>query len=86
MQLKGDVTARAPRKKVWDFLTDSNQIGLCVPGVEKIETIEPLKKYPGVVSMGLGLVRARLRWTEKSLALSQAAVWRTQSLKLELHR
>ena len=59
MLLKGDITIRAPRKKVWDFLTDPNQIGQCVPGVEKIETIEPLKKYRGVVSVGLGSVKAR---------------------------
>lgn len=59
MQLKGDVTIKAPRKKVWDFLTDPNQIGQCAPGVEKIETIEPLKKYRGIVSVGLGSVKAR---------------------------
>ena len=59
MLLKGEVTIRAARKKVWDFLTDPNQIGQCVPGVEKIETVEPLKKYRGVVSVGLGSVKAR---------------------------
>jgi len=30
-----------------------------VPGVEKIETIEPLKLYRGTVSVGLGSVKAR---------------------------
>jgi len=59
MLLKGDVAIRAPRKRVWDFLTDPNQIGQCVPGVEKIEIIEPDKKYRGVVSVGLGGVKAR---------------------------
>ena len=59
MQLKGNVTIRAPRKKVWDFMTDPNQIGQCAPGVEKIEMIEPLKKYKGVVSVGFGAVKAR---------------------------
>ena len=59
MNLKGDVSIRAPRKKVWDFMTDPNQIGQCVPGVEKIETIEPLKLYRGTVSVGLGSVKAR---------------------------
>jgi uncharacterized protein len=59
MFLKGDVTIKAPRKKLWDFLTDPNQIGQCVPGVEKIETIEEMKKYHGVVSVGLGSVKAR---------------------------
>ena len=59
MQLKGDVTIRAPRKKVWDFLTDPAQIAQCVPGVEKVEEIEPLKRYRGIVSIGFGAVKAR---------------------------
>lgn len=59
MNLSGDVTIQAPRKKVWDFMTDPNQIGQCVPGVEKIETIEEMKRYHGVVSVGLGSVKAR---------------------------
>ena len=54
MLLKGDVTIRASRKKEWDFLTDPSQIGPCAPGVEKIETIEPDKKYRGIMSVGLG--------------------------------
>lgn len=59
MQLKGSVTIQAPRKKVWDFMTDPTQIGQCVPGVEKIEILEELKKYRGIVSVGLGSVKAR---------------------------
>ena len=59
MQLKGDVTIRAPRKQVWDFMTDPEQIGQCVPGVEKIEVLEPLKRYAGIVSVGFGAVKAR---------------------------
>jgi len=59
MLLKGEVTINAPRKKVWDFMTDPNQIGQCVPGVETIETVEELKKYRGVVTVGLGSVKAR---------------------------
>lgn len=59
MRLKGEVIIRAPRQKVWDFLTDPNQIGQCAPGVEKIETIEDMKKYRGIISVGLGSVKAR---------------------------
>jgi len=59
MQLKGEVTIRAPRKQVWDFMTDPNQIGQCAPGVEKIEMIEPMKRYRGTVSVGFGAVKAR---------------------------
>jgi len=71
MLLKGDVTIRAPRRKVWDFLTDPNQIGQCVPGVEKIETIEELKKYRGIVSVGLGSVKARFSGDVEILELDE---------------
>ena len=71
MLLKGDVTIKAPRKKVWDFLTDPNQIGQCVPGVEKIETIEEMKKYHGVVSVGLGSVKARFSGNVEVLELDE---------------
>ena len=59
MLLKGELTIHAPRKPVWDFLTDPSQVGQCVPGVERIEVVEPDKLYRGVVSVGLGTVKAR---------------------------
>jgi carbon monoxide dehydrogenase subunit G len=65
------LTINAPRKKVWDFLTDPNQIGPCMPGVEKIETIEELKKYRGVVSVGLGSVKARFSGDVEILELDE---------------
>lgn len=71
MQLKGDVTIKAPRKKVWDFMTDPNQIGQCAPGVEKIEMIEPLKRYRGIVSVGFGAVRARFSGEVEILELEE---------------
>ncbi len=71
MLLKGDVTIHAPRKKVWDFLTDPNQIGPCAPGVEKIETIEPDKKYRGVMSVGLGSVKAKFNGDVEIIELNE---------------
>ena len=71
MQLKGDVTIRAPRKRVWDFMTDPEQIGQCAPGVEKIEVIEPLKRYRGVVSVGFGAVKARFSGEVEILELDE---------------
>jgi len=71
MVLKGNVAIRAPRKKVWDFLTDPNQIGQCVPGVEKIEIVEPNKKYRGIVSIGLGGVKARFNGDVDVLELNE---------------
>lgn len=71
MQLKGDVDIRAPRKQVWDFMTDPEQIGQCAPGVEKIEVIEPLKRYRGVVSVGFGSVKARFSGEVEILELNE---------------
>lgn len=69
MQLKGDVTINAPRKKVWDFMTDPNQICQCAPGVEKIEMVEALKRYLGVISIGFGAVKARFNGEVEILEL-----------------
>jgi len=71
MLLKGDVMIRAPRKQVWDFLTDPNQIGQCAPGVEKIEVIEPMRRYRGIVSVGLGSVKARFHGEVEVLELNE---------------
>ena len=71
MRLKGDVTINASRKQVWDFMTDPEQIGQCAPGVEKIEVIEPLKKYHGVVSIGFGAVKARFSGDVEILELDE---------------
>jgi len=71
MHLKGDVNIKAPRKKVWDFMTDPEQIGQCAPGVEKIEMIEPLKKYRGIVSVGFGAVKARFSGEVEILELEE---------------
>ena len=71
MQLKGDVTIKAPRKRVWDFMTDPEQIGQCAPGVEKIEVIEPMKKYRGTVSVGFGSVKARFSGDVEILELDE---------------
>ena len=71
MQLKGEVTIRAPRKKVWDFMTDPEQIGQCAPGVERIEVVEPLKRYRGTVSVGFGAVKARFTGDVEILELEE---------------
>jgi len=71
MLLKGDVAIRAPRKKVWDFLTDPKQIAQCAPGVETVEELEPLKRYRGVVSIGFGAVKARFSGEVEILELNE---------------
>jgi len=58
MNFKGTVTIHAPRQKVWDFLTDPNQIAECAPGLESVEILEPNEKFRAVASVGFGAVKA----------------------------
>ena len=59
MQLSGSVNIKAPRAKVFEFLTDPEQVSKCAPGVEKVEVVEAGKKFHAVAAIGFGTVKAR---------------------------
>src|SRR5579859_3076967 len=59
MHLQGNVTINAPRKQVWDYLTDPNKVSECAPGVESVEIVEPGKSFRGIAAIGFGSVKAR---------------------------
>lgn len=63
MQFGGSVTIRAPRERVWKFLTDPHAVSQCVPGVESLEIVTPDKEFKGVGSVGLGSVKAKFSGT-----------------------
>jgi carbon monoxide dehydrogenase subunit G len=68
MKLEGDVIIHAQREKVWDFLLDIEEMSVCIPGLESLETLEPGRKYLVTASVGLGTVKVRfnaeLEWLE----------------------
>jgi carbon monoxide dehydrogenase subunit G len=68
MHLEGKVTINAPRQRVYDFLTDPNQVSTCAPGVEKVEVTAPGKTFRATASIGFGTVKARftgdVEWLE----------------------
>ena len=57
MRYEGQVSIRAPRERVWRFLTDPEQVGACAPGVDSIEILEPAKRFRATASVGFGSVR-----------------------------
>jgi FdrA protein len=59
MPLSGSVTIKAPRRKVWDFLTDPQKAGQCAPGVESVEVVVPGQKFRATVAIGFGAMKAR---------------------------
>jgi carbon monoxide dehydrogenase subunit G len=58
MRFEGSVPIRAPRERVWAFVTDPNQVGQCGPGVEKIEVIDPTH-FKATAKVGIGFISAR---------------------------
>jgi carbon monoxide dehydrogenase subunit G len=68
MNFNGTVTIEAPREKVWQYLTDPNQVSECAPGLESVEIIAPNQKFRAVASVGFGAVKARFtvdaEWTD----------------------
>jgi carbon monoxide dehydrogenase subunit G len=59
VHFEGNLTINAPRKKVWDFLTDPHKVASSAPGLEKLEVIEPGKKFRATTSIGFGTVKVR---------------------------
>jgi uncharacterized protein len=64
----GTVSIKAPRQKVWEFLTDPQKVAKAAPGLEKLEIVEPGKKFRATTSVGFGAVKVRfvndVEWVE----------------------
>ncbi len=58
MHFEGSVEIRAPRDRVWAFVTDPNQVGGCGPGVESIEVIDD-RHFRARAKVGIGFISAR---------------------------
>ena len=58
MHLSGSVTIKAPRQRVFEFLTDPNLVSQCAPGVETVTILEPGRKFQAKAGIGFGSVKA----------------------------
>jgi uncharacterized protein len=58
MKLSGSTQINAPREKAFAYFTDANFVAECAPGVQKLEVIEPDKKFKVVAGIGFGAVKA----------------------------
>jgi uncharacterized protein len=59
MRLQGTTLIKATREAVWDYVTDGEKVAGCAPGVEKVEIVEPRRKFKAVLSVGFGTVKAK---------------------------
>lgn len=70
MQFSGSVEIEAPRDRVWDFVSDPMQMGLCGPGVESIEMHDE-DHFTASARVGIGPIN--LRFSGKGEFLERVA-------------
>lgn len=58
MKFEGRVEIKAPRSKVWAFVTDPDQIASCGPGVQSIEKLDG-GRFRAHAKVGVGLLSAK---------------------------
>jgi uncharacterized protein len=56
LKIEGSHLFKAPRQKVWNFLTDPRVLSKCIPGCERLETTGE-DTYNAVLKAGIGAVR-----------------------------
>jgi carbon monoxide dehydrogenase subunit G len=68
VRFQGKVVIKAPRDRVWAFVTDAEAVASCAPGLESLEVQEPCKRFRAVGTIVLGSVRQRfsttVEWTD----------------------
>ena len=68
MRFDGTVSIKAPRQRDSDFMTDPEKVAGAAPGLEKLELVEPGKKFRATTSVGFGAVKVRfvndVEWVE----------------------
>lgn len=54
-------TVPTPRARAWAFLLDVPALGPCMPGVEKVETLDD-RNYQGLLKVKVGPISLNLEW------------------------
>ena len=58
MKFEGTVDIKAPRDRVWAFVSDPAQVAACGPGVESVSMVDETH-YKSVAKIGVGFISAR---------------------------
>jgi carbon monoxide dehydrogenase subunit G len=58
MKFEGTVEIKAPRDRVWAFVSDPAQVAACGPGVESVDMVDETH-YKTVAKIGVGFISAR---------------------------
>ena len=63
MKIEGKFTMKAPIQKVWDFLLAPGTLASCIPGAEKMESVDD-KTWEGTVKQKVGPIGIKLNFTQ----------------------
>ena len=61
MNFTGTYQIKAPREKVFDFITDPNKIGKCFPDLKSLQ-MEGEDKFVAVVKVGVGFLKGDFKF------------------------
>lgn len=60
MRIEEKFAVKAPVEKLWDSLLDPEIVGPCIPGCEKVETIND-KEYDSIIRAKVGFIAVRFK-------------------------
>jgi len=66
MHIQGSYRLNAPIKKAWDFVSNPENIGNCLPGLEHLEVKDP-ENFNVTVKVGISFVHGSFKFTFKLL-------------------
>ncbi|MGA3296938.1 MAG: carbon monoxide dehydrogenase subunit G [Candidatus Bathyarchaeia archaeon] len=61
MIFEGTYQLNAPREKVWEFVTNPDKIGKCLPDLKTLE-VESEDRFSAVIRVGVGLIKADFKF------------------------
>lgn len=68
MMVEGNINIKAPREKVWEYLTSPDFVTGCAPGVNSVEVVVPDKQFKAIATIGFGSAKvvfeADVEWLE----------------------
>lgn len=79
LTFSGSPDVAAPREALWSRLLDPNAVAACAPGVESVESLDPLH-YKVVCAFGVGSIKARF-----TLTVELSGVLPPESAKMRAH-
>ncbi len=69
---QGEFTIDQPREKVWNFVTDPNKMGTCIPDLIELN-VESENKFRTLVKVGVGPIRGKFDMTSELTVVQEGS-------------